>query len=785
MSREQLFAKQRHGEFSITLERHLKDTEEAAARLFDLNRRWGKNWCRFFKIPEEDRERFLLHVRLASLFHDIGKANEDFQDMAEGTGHCRQQRLRHEHLSALLLHVPEVRSWLAENSELDLEVIASAVLSHHLKASLDGEEWKWCQPRAVLAGQRLRLPVYFGHREVVAVLERVRQVARLSSRPPKLSMKSWGEHEPWITAYTEGRKLAKEFGRTVRDGRDERRRALLLATKAGLIVADAVASGLVREGRSIEDWIDEVTGQEEVSPEEVWREVILPRTEEIAKKRGGRFEFHRFQLGAADLGPRALLLAACGAGKTLAAWKWARAQVGRTKVSKVVFLYPTRGTATEGFRDYVGWAPEAKAALVHGTSRYELEGMMANPSEATQGKDFALREEDERLYALGFWSRRFFSATVDQFLGFMEHGYRSLCLLPVLADSVVIVDEVHSFDRKMFETLKAFLGAFDVPVLCMTATLPPGRRDELEKLGLEIYPKAGDRYELQDLDKNERAPRYCIEGVDGEEQAFGIAVEAYRSGKRVLWVVNQVSRCQRIAKRLSEELERNSIEVLCYHSRFRLMDRQQVHARTVEAFKQRGRPAIAVTTQVCEMSLDLDAEVLITELASVTALVQRFGRVNRHLANGGATRGRVYTYEPSNARPYEPEDIEAARKFLREVTGMDTSQRMLAEALERHAPEEKEGPATARFLTAGYFATVGAFRDEDHGSRMCVLDGDLEDVRVCLEKKQAMDGYVVSVPRKAVLWERTRPDWLPGYLGIASSERYHPRWGFEVEESEP
>jgi CRISPR-associated endonuclease/helicase Cas3 len=179
---------------------------------------------------------------------------------------------------------------------------------------------------------------------------------------------------------------------------------------------------------------------------------------------------------------KALLLAACGAGKTLAAWKWAEQQSREREIGRVIFLYPTRGTATEGFRDYVGWAPEADAALVTGTARYELEAMADNPSEATKDKTFR-SEADERLYALGFWSRRYFSATVDQFLSFIEHSYQSLCLLPVLADSAIIIDEVHSFDLKMFDSLVSFLENFDIPVLCMTATLPPTRQKRLDLSG--------------------------------------------------------------------------------------------------------------------------------------------------------------------------------------------------------------------------------------------------------------------------------------------------------------
>src|SRR5262249_23305390 len=142
------------------------------------------------------------------------------------------------------------------------------------------------------------------------------------------------------------------------------------------------------------------------------------------------------------------------------------------RVNRIIFLYPTRATATEGFRDYVSWAPESDATLMHGTAAYDLQGMFTNPADPgdpRQAKDF---EIEQRLFALGFWTRHIFSATVDQFLAFLQYGYGPVCMLPVLADSVVVIDEVHSFDHGMFSILKDFLNTFDVPVLCMTATLP-------------------------------------------------------------------------------------------------------------------------------------------------------------------------------------------------------------------------------------------------------------------------------------------------------------------------
>jgi CRISPR-associated endonuclease/helicase Cas3 len=659
--------------------------------------------------------------------------------------------------------------WLRQNEALDLEVITGAVLSHHIKAAEGGDEWRWCQPKS-----KRKLQLFYSHPEINAVLDRIKEVASLSNSL-RLNANLWAERMPWSGAFEDGKRTANSFMRALK--KDEQRRALLLSVKAGLIVADAVASGLVREGYHF-DWIDERVGLRAITDDDIGRSVLNPKKEQLARN-NPTFDWHEFQKRAATLGQRALLLAACGAGKTVAAWKWAEAQARERDIGKIIFLYPTRGTATEGFRDYVGFAPEAEAALLHGTARYELESMAENPNEAIRGKDF---ETEERLFALGFWSKRYFSATVDQFLGFMEHSYSGLCLLPVLADSAVIIDEVHSFDRNMFDNLICFLQTFDVPVLCMTATLPPSRRDELVRdAQLRLYPTNEERIELAGLEDKEKHPRYKLEFTDGENSALETATGEYRAGKRVLWVVNTVKRCQRIARLLKKQ---RSVRPLVYHSRFRLRDRKDRHVETVAAFKQTDEAKIAVTTQVCEMSLDLDADVLITEHAPISSLVQRFGRANRHLARGKDFRARLIVYKPESRHPYTEKELIAAAAFLEELGAEDISQRLMADKLERHALSERVADGSARFLEGGYYATPGMFRDVDAFTVPAILDKDLPELKHHLDAKKPYDALVINVPEKFAKATEERPSWVPKYLGIASQQFYDPELGFMTEEEE-
>jgi CRISPR-associated endonuclease/helicase Cas3 len=315
----------------------------------------------------------------------------------------------------------------------------------------------------------------------------------------------------------------------------------------------------------------------------------------------------------------------------------------------------------------------------------------------------------------------------------------------------------------------------------MTATLPPSRRNELIEAGLRVYPNDVERIELADLEGKETHPRYRLEFTDDENSALKIAAEEYRAGKRVVWVVNTVKRCQRIARLLNRQY---SIKPLVYHSRFRLVDRKDRHMETVAAFKQTSEATIAVTTQVCEMSLDLDADVLITEYAPVSSLVQRFGRANRSCDRDPNFRARLIVYKPENDKPYTKEDLSDAQDFLRDLGTEEISQRLMAEMLEKHARPQPTADGSARLLEGGYYATPGAFRDIDEFTQPAILNKDLAEMKEYLDAGKPYDALVINVPGKFAKATEDRPAWLPKYLGIADARFYDPHLGFMTESEE-
>ena len=346
----QLLAKSPRGSKRLTLLQHLLDTEKAAATLFRPGTRWAAAFPRFFKLAPNQPARFLLHLRVAGLFHDIGKANEDFQEAMVVKG-FKQQSLRHEHLSALMLCEPSMAAWISLNPDLDVDLIVAAVLSHHLKAARDGD-WEVLQPKHVPP-----TALFFDDRQVGDALTRVAEIAKLPAFTGSLPSASY-MNPAWKAAYEALFDRADRFSRQVR--KDPQRLGMNLAIKAGLIVCDSVSSGLWREGEDLDAWIEATAHGEAIGHDSIDAEVLQRRIIELGSKWQG---WHRFQEGAASVGRRGLLLAACGSGKTLAAWRWASTVSQREPIARVIFLYPTRGTATEGFRDYVAHAPEGQAAL--------------------------------------------------------------------------------------------------------------------------------------------------------------------------------------------------------------------------------------------------------------------------------------------------------------------------------------------------------------------------------------------------------------------------------------
>lgn len=715
-----------------TLLSHTEDVLQTFRALFgriEMTTRLANCWRRFFRLTDDEWRAFYACSVPAIIFHDLGKANSGFQQAVK-KGDRDSQLIRHEHLSALILFEAPFTRWLDSLPDCRSEIVVSAVLGHHLKA-IQGK---------IGANTNANRSIFTfydqGLEQLITYAKQEFQVDPPSCGDMSLA-KSWSYEGANAVTFTRKREeldsRLQQFRRRLR--KDESAKRIHTAVRSALIVADSAASGLTRERKDLLQWLEIAFSEDEqINGDYIERNVIQPRIQQI-ESRGTIFGWHTFQNAAATLPPRALLLSSCGSGKTLAAWRWIQSHVMAHPTARVIFLYPTRATATEGFRDYVSWGPETDVSLIHGTSAWELQGLFKNPDVRSE-KDFT---SESRLFAIGYWHRRVVSATVDQFLGFMQHSYASMCLLPMLVDSVVVIDEVHSFDKSLFSALRSFLLYFDLPVLCMTASLPERRREELLECGLDAFPQELSAY--PDLHDRADMKRYHTCRLDDEKVAETVVRKALEQRQTILWVVNTVDRCQKIASRLGW---------LCYHSGFTLEDRKKRHDEVISAFQERPGPLLAVTTQVCEMSLDLDANVLITEEAPITSLIQRMGRCNRHAKLASKKIGRVFIYRPENSLPYSGEDLAGVTGFLDAIDGQRVSQIDLQELLEEHGPDQVDPEKYAAFLECGPFAIAReeSLRDANDRNVQAVLSSAVGDFLKHRNAHKPLDGYLLPAPRK-------------------------------------
>jgi CRISPR-associated endonuclease/helicase Cas3 len=140
-------------------------------------------------------------------------------------------------------------------------------------------------------------------------------------------------------------------------------------------------------------------------------------------------------------------------------------------------------------------------------------------------------------------------------------------------------------------------------------------------------------------------------------------LQLYREGKKILIVLNTVARAQNafnILRRLMKQSNFPSSDIMLIHSRFTFFDRRILERRIFDY------PKIVVATQVVEVSLDIDYDVLFTEACYLDSLVQRAGRINRRGNLGNNGEGVVRVFQPEGSLPYISRMLENSIRLLRD-----------------------------------------------------------------------------------------------------------------------
>ena len=361
-----------------------------------------------------------------------------------------------------------------------------------------------------------------------------------------------------------------------------------------------------------------------------------------------------------------------GSGKTEAALMLAHRLMAAGKADGLYMALPTMATANAMFtrlehihRRLFADGESPSVVLAHGARKMHDGFRAAMDIGARQEESFGHTESDETASsACAAWiaddRRRSFLAdigagTVDQaLLSILPSKHQSLRLLGLMR-SVLILDEVHAYDAYMqreIEALLEFQAGLGGCAILLSATLPKVVRRHLgdafvSGLGAELpesalsldYPLASvqARSSIQQFGvegRADRARRLPVRFLRAVDEALDEVVQAANKGAAVLYIRNSVDDAlEARAELLERGLDAASVDL--FHARFALADRLTIEERVLTTFgkgstAEQRRGKVLVATQVVEQSLDLDFDVLVTDLAPIDLLIQRAGRLWRH-----------------------------------------------------------------------------------------------------------------------------------------------------------
>lgn len=373
--------------------------------------------------------------------------------------------------------------------------------------------------------------------------------------------------------------------------------------------------------------------------------------------------------------PLLVLESETGSGKTEAAVLRFNALWRAGLVDGLYFAVPTRAAAKQLQRRVDAalhrlFPPDTRAETVLAIPGYLKAGTVT----ARRVGKFEVEWEDEprdETTRRARWSaessRRFLSSaaavgTVDQaLLAALKVKWAHL-RGSALSRSLLVVDEAHASDAYMTELLRALLRdhlAVGGHALLMSATLgsaaraaltdhrPRTERTELPPLAaMEAIPYpaltlaghgAAETHGISETGHSKAVEMSTEPSISDADRIAELALAAGRDGAKVLVVRNTVREAQAVFRAVEDQggsaltLQAADGPAL-HHSRFAVEDRLLLD-NAVERALGKGRPeggVVVIGTQTLEQSLDIDADLLISDICPVDVLLQRIGRLHRH-----------------------------------------------------------------------------------------------------------------------------------------------------------
>ncbi len=529
----------------------------------------------FGSLPVSDSTHFWELVRLGIVFHDLGKSHTGFQRMLDGNARYWYHQ-RHELFSTPFID----RLDLPEEDKVLLKLIVaghhkdfSFLFDHIQKGYKTGEDIFSLTEDGKLDWEEETRKI--DDRFIQSFLKE----HHISLKPSPLALPM---------------QLVKDYTRKPANTSSIHFRELLLAAGA-LKQCDHLASGGIFKVNVLEEKHFNFLYETKWDP-----------------------YFH--QKKAAETNGNIVLTAPTGSGKTEASLMWLHKQMKENGQGRTFYILPFTASINAMFErlDEKMQGNNEIVGVVHGKLSEYIESRFGEEKYSKQNEKLKL-ELKESFRALVPPLK---VATPFQLLKsiFGLKGFEKGIF--EMSGGYFIFDEIHAYDSEVTAQIKVLIEFaiqfLNVKVCLMTATLPTFLKKEFVEAIGEYTEIHADRELYQSFVRHliKVAQGLLSDHVEDIQQRLD-------SGDKVLVVCNTVKQAQNIYKKL-----KSSNKVLL-HGAFNGVDRNKKEAELLS-----GEVKLLVGTQAIEVSLDIDYDIIFTEPAPLDALLQRFGRINRHRVNG-------------------------------------------------------------------------------------------------------------------------------------------------------
>lgn len=550
-----------------------------------LTYKYGMKIIDMLPFSAEERKELKALSSLPLLFHDIGKSAVGFQEAIRNNSNWKG--LRHEILSAVFLS----QFNLKEEQIFAVITHHKDIYSSHIKKMLPEEQIdQICGDTEIL--QYMKEEFKKNKEEIECLCTELLNYINSNMKFSIMLKEGIGINEVWLDGINNSK-----YGqmRNV----DIKKRILASKLRGIIKAADHLAS----------------------SHYEPISQINMNRFQ-ISK-----YPLREFQKKCKECDKDIILIAPTGSGKTEATLLWA--QNNQKKNSRLFYVLPYQASINAMHKRLGRIFGEKNIGVLHANAVSYLYNMQT------------LDEEDKLDYQnkvknLAGLAREIYYpvriCTPHQLLrlGLKGQGWEYLYL--EMTNSLIIYDEIHAFQPRIVGLTLAtakLAKKLGTKIAFASATFPEFLKnliiDKLKDIEV-IMPS--ENYKTDKVILNKKRHNVII--LQGNlEDNLKLIIEEINKGKRALIITNHVKSAQEIYDRLKQ------YNPILLHSRFNKRDRRDKENKLLDE----NKPKAVIATQVIEVSLDIDYEVMFTEPAPIDALTQRFGRINR---KGERKPGNIY-----------------------------------------------------------------------------------------------------------------------------------------------